>query len=379
VAREFDVIVIGLGGMGSAALFHLADKSAKVLGIEQFVTPHTYGSSHGETRVIREAYFENPIYVPLVQRAYELWDQLSAESGEILYLKTGGIMIGPPGTAVPDGAIRSAKEHNLPHEILSSSEIRKRFPALHPDDDMIGLLEPRAGIVFPEKCVEAHLQGARKRGALISTEEQVLSWHPEQSSLSVKTNKNQYYCRKLIVAAGAWIRELVKDLGVRFDIERQVLHWFAAKKPGLFEPDRFPIHLWEYEPNKMFYGFPDLGSGVKVALHHQGEIVSPEKVDRAVQDHDIKRMRELLARYLPEANGEYLRGTVCLYTNTPDAHFLIDCHPLHSNVILASPCSGHGFKFASSVGEVLSKMALDQPQKLDLSLFCLSRFGSKLP
>jgi len=223
VSRNFDVIVVGLGAMGSAALFHLADKDVKVLGLEQFSSPHSYGSSHGETRVIREAYFENPIYVPLVQRAYQLWEQLSKECGADLYLKTGGIMIGLPGSSVADGAIRSAREHRLPHQILSAPEIRAKFPGLHPDKEMIGVLEPRAGIVFPEKCVEAHLNGARKRGAAFSMEEKVITWKCEPGFITVQTNKASYSCRKLIISAGAWVGDLAKELGVSFQIERQVL------------------------------------------------------------------------------------------------------------------------------------------------------------
>ena len=191
--------------------------------------------------------------------------------------------------------------------------------------------------------------------------------------MKVRTGAGEYAARKLIVSAGAWLGDAVPELASLLTVERQVLLWFEAKSKGWFEPERFPIHLWEYEAGKMFYGFPDLGSGVKVAFHHQGEITNPESVNREVTRGDIEAMRGLLERFLPEANGEFLRGTVCLYTNTPDGHFILDQHPASERVIVASPCSGHGFKFASAVGEVLADMALDGRSSMDLSLFRLGR------
>jgi sarcosine oxidase len=379
VSRHFEVIIVGLGAMGAAALFHLAKSGVRVLGVEQFKSPHALGSSHGETRVIREAYFEDPIYVPVVQRAYELWEQLSKEASVQLYLKTGGLMIGARGSTVADGALCSAREHNLPHQILDAGNIRKRFPGLNPRDDMIGILEPRAGILFPEKCIEAHLSLAGSHGAHISKDEKVLEWKTEKNLIRVVTDAQSYTCSRLIIAAGAWVGSLASKLGIRFEIERQVLHWFKPQKPELYGAQNFPIHLWEYEPGLMFYGFPDLGSGLKVALHHQGEIADPEKLDRTIRAEDISIMRELLGRFLPEANGDYLRGTVCMYTNTPDGHFILDRHPENPNVIIASACSGHGFKFASAIGEVLGDMAVGRAVKWDLNLFSLRRFGSLLP
>jgi sarcosine oxidase len=379
VRRHFEVVIVGLGAMGSAALYHLSKSGVPVLGLEQFKSPHALGSSHGETRVIREAYFEDPIYVPVVQRAYELWERLSSEASVQLYLKTSGLMIGPRGSTVADGALCSAQEHNLPHQILDAGNIRKRYPGLNPKDDMIGILEPRAGILFPEKCIEAHLLLARSHGAHIAMEEKVLEWTTDKKLIRVVTDAQSYTCSRLIIAAGAWVGSLASKLGIRFEIERQVLHWFKPQKPELYGAQSFPIHLWEYEPGRMFYGFPDLGSGLKVALHHQGENVDPENLDRIIRPEDITVMRGLLERFLPEANGEYLRGTVCMYTNTPDGHFILDRHPENPNVIIASPCSGHGFKFASAIGEVLRDMALDRGAKWDLNLFSLRRFGSLLP
>jgi sarcosine oxidase len=370
-----DVAILGLGAMGSAAAYHLAKRGAKVLGLDQFDPPHTNGSSHGETRVIREAYFEHPIYVPLVQRAYDLWNKLEGESGERLYVRTGGLMVGARGGIVLDGSIRSAREHRLPHEILNSATVKKRFPGLNPAPEMSAVLEPRAGILFPEKCVAAHLRLAKKFGAELHTNQKALFWTARPDDVQIRTARETYTAQKLIVTAGAWLPRLFPALERVLTIERQVLLWFDALDPALFTPDRFPIHLWEYEPNKMFYGFADLGEGVKVAFHHQGDVTDPDVVNRTVTEADISSMRNLLSRFLPQANGKFLRGTVCLYTNTPDGHFIIDFQPGSDRVVLASPCSGHGFKFASAIGEVLADLAASGRSAFDLSLFRADRFG----
>jgi sarcosine oxidase len=370
----YDVAVLGLGAMGSAAAYHLARRGVNVLGIDQFQPPHTSGSSHGETRVIREAYFEHPSYVPLVQRAYGLWAELEEEAQEKLYLKTGGLMLGAPESIVVRGAIQSAREHHLDHEILDCAAIKQRFPGLNPEPRMIGVLESRAGIVYPEKCIGAYLRLAEVLGAELCTNEKILSWKPTAENVTIRTAQNEYLARTAIVTTGAWMGEIVPELGQLLTVERQVLLWFRASDPELFSPERFPIHLWEYEPDKMFYGFPDLGNGVKVAFHHQGEFTTADMLDRNVTTADIENLRQLLKRYLPAANGEFLRGTVCLYTNTPDGHFILDRHPQSDRVIVASPCSGHGFKFASAIGEVLADLVLDGKSSLDLSLFRLDRF-----
>jgi sarcosine oxidase len=371
---RFDVVVAGLGAMGSAALFHLARRGVKVLGLDQFAPPHALGSSHGETRVIREAYFEHPSYVPFIQRAYELWGELERLSGEALYLRTGGLMIGREETAVLSGALQSARVHGIEHEVLSAEQIKNCFPGLRPAPDMLGLLERRAGILFPEACLAAHLQLAERAGARVRLNEKLHDWKEEPTGIVLQTAHATYHARKLILAGGPWMPQLVPELHGCLNVERQVLLWFRALETELFDPEIFPVHLWEYEKGKMFYGFPDLGRGVKVALHHEGELTNAVSVDRAVRPADISAVRELLSRYLPAANGAFLRGTVCLYTNTPDGHFILDRLPGAGNVLVASPCSGHGFKFASAVGEALADLALDQAPAADLSLFSLRRF-----
>ena len=370
--ESFDVIVVGLGAMGSATLYHLAKRGVSVLGLDQFEPPHDLGSSHGQTRIIREAYFEDPIYVPMIQRAISLWRELEQESGEGLYLQTGGIMIGAPDSIIFSGSQRSAREHNLPCEILDAKQIRQRFPALNPADHMIGLLEPRAGILYPEKCITTHLKLAARHGAQVRVNEPVTHWTNEPGSVSIKTSLTAYKAARAIFCSGAWLPELLPDLAPTLQIERQVLHWFrAAANPQHFTPDTCPVHLWEYEPGLMFYGFPDLGTGIKTAIHHQGELNDRSKINRAVNPHDEAKMRRLIAQFLPEADGPLLSSTVCVYTNTPDEHFLLDRHPDHPEVVIGSPCSGHGFKFASVIGSLLADLATGQKPPLDLSRFCL--------
>ena len=368
-----DVIIIGLGAMGSAAAYHLARRGQRVLGLDRFSPPHTMGSSHGQTRIIREAYFEHPSYVPIVQRAYVLWDELARAAHAPLLLQTGGLMIGAPDSIVFTGAKHSAETHGLPHEILTASAVRQRCPALRPSDDMLAVLEPRAGILFPERCIAAHLTLASRHGANLRTEEPVVRWTASEHGVEVVTTKGTYRAAQMILSAGSWARELLPDLNPPLTIERQVLFWFEPKTaPEHFYPERCPIHLWQIggdEGRRFFYGFPDLGEGMKIAWHHDGSNVSPDFVSRDVAPAEVESMRGLLRRYLPQADGRFRSAAVCLYTNTPDEHFWIDRHPAHPQVIIASPCSGHGFKFASAVGEILTDLAIHGKSHFDLGLF----------
>lgn len=372
MAEQFDVIVAGLGAMGSAAAYHLARRGKKVLGLDRFTPPHTMGSSHGRTRIIREAYFEHPSYVPLVQRAYTLWSELEAQSGRQLFVKTGGLMIGPPGGVIFEGAKRSAIEHRLAHEVLTAADVRSRFPALQPNPDHAAVWEPRAGFLFPERCIEAHLALAKRHGATLRFDEPVLSWQPDKNAVIARTQNGEYAAERLVISAGAWATTLLSDLRLPLTIERQVLFWFEpASDPDLFRSERCPVYLWEYDDGRFFYGFPDHGDGVKVARHHQGETTEPHAINREVTPDDIEAMRSVVRRCLPKVDGRLREATVCMYTNTPDEHFLIDFHPIHPQVLIASPCSGHGFKFSSAVGEVLADLALESESRYDLSLFRL--------
>jgi len=369
MAERFDVIIAGLGAMGSAAAYHLARSKRKVLGLDRFTPPHALGSSHGQSRIIREAYFEHPVYVPLVQRAYELWHELSQCAGRQLLQQTGGLMVGPPEGIMVAGAKRSAETHRLPHEVLSAAEVRKRFPGLRPAENMAAVWEPRAGALSPEFCVYAHLDQARLYGAALRWEEPVTRWEADGAGVKVVTSRGEYRADRLVFTAGPWIGSLVPELKTVFTVERQVQFWFEPKAPALFQPNRCPIYLWEHAPDRFFYGFPDLGAGVKVAGHHEGVTTNPDAVGREVAPTEVAAMRSLVQQFLPEANGPLRRTAVCLYTNTSDQHFWIDEHPAHRQVLIASPCSGHGFKFSSAIGEVLCAWVNQEKPRFDLSLF----------
>jgi len=370
MTKSPDVIIAGLGAMGSAAAFHLARRGMRVVGFDRFAPPHSFGSSHGKTRIIREAYFEHPAYVPLVQRAYRLWSELETDSGTPLLLRTGGIMIGRPESALVAGARESAERHALEHEALSSAEIKRRFPCLRPDADVIGIYEPRAGILFPEACLRAHLRLARSHGAEIHTHEPLAYWRADRGGVSVTTQKATYQAECLVISAGAWTCQLLADLHPPLTVERQVQFWFdPVRAHPSFAPPCCPVHLWEFDDQQFVYGLPDLGEGVKVARHHRGACGSADSLQYEVGAEEIADMRSLVRRFAPDAEGALRSAAVCLYTNTPDGHFWIDRHPAHANVLIASCCSGHGFKFATVVGEILADLATQGNASCDLSLF----------
>jgi sarcosine oxidase len=372
----YDVIVAGLGAMGSAAACHLAKRGARVLGLDRFVPPHTLGSSHGDSRIIREAYFEHPLYVPLVQRAYELWQELEQETHEELFLQTGGLMIGPPEGRLVQGALLSARTHQLQHELLDSAGLRHRHPAFQPGAAAVAVWEPRAGVLFPEKCIAAHLQSAQSRNASLRFNEAVHSWRQVNGHCEVQTDRGKYRASQLVFTSGAWLASLLGDLELPLYCTRQVLFWFEpVSRREIFHWQRFPIFIFEHEHGRYFYGFPDLGEGVKVAIHHEGETTTPGTIPRAVQEEEAQPLRALLGKYLPAAAGTLRRTSVCMYTNTPDGHFLVDFYPASSQVLLVSPCSGHGFKFSSAMGEVVAQLLLDGRAHFDLFPFRLRRFA----
>jgi sarcosine oxidase len=369
VPLAYDVIVVGLGAMGSAAVFHLARSGQRVLGIDRFRPRHTLGSSHGESRIIREAYFEHPCYVPLVQRAYELWDELAAITGTRLFVQTGGLMIGSPEGVVVSGARRSAEMHHLPFEQLTAEEAARRFPAIRPAHGMLAILEPRAGALFPEKCVSSHLQAGHRAGATLQFDEPVLRWEPDGGGVRVQTVNETYSAGRMVITAGSWAQSLLPGSPLQLTVERQVLYWFSPREPDVFRPEKCPIHLWEFAPRRFFYGFPNLGTGVKLAVHHEGEVTNPDRVRQDVTGAEIAAMREIVRPFFPHLGDEVLKTAVCIYTNTRDEHFLIDSHPQHPQVLVVSPCSGHGFKFSSAIGEVVRDLVVDGKSRFDLSLF----------
>jgi sarcosine oxidase len=374
--NHYDVIVAGLGAMGSAAVYRLAANGRRVLGLDRFRPPHDLGSSHGRTRIIREAYFEHTLYVPLVQRAYELWADLEEKSGRELLLQTGGLMIGPRDGVLVTGARQSAEDHKLAYKILSASELRLGFPACQPTEGLVAVWEPRAGILFPELAVQSHLELAARSGATLRFNQPVVSWEPRGSGVRVVTGSGTYRAKQLLLSAGAWIGSLLPDLKLPLSVERQVLCWFEpASHPDLFRPERCPIFIWEYAPSRFFYGFPDLGDGVKAAIHHDGKTTQPELIDREVREQDTQAVREVLERFLPRAAGRLLSAAVCMYTNSPDAHFIFGRHRACPQVLIASPCSGHGFKFSPVIGEMAALLLADQVPPFDLSLFNPERFA----
>ncbi len=344
----------------------------RVLGLDRFTPPHAFGSSHGETRIIREAYFEHPVYVPMVQRAYELWRDLEKESGTTLLRETGGVMIGRHDSDLVKGARHSAELHGLRYQLLTASEVHAQFPALHPDNDMVAVWEPRAGVLFTDACVTAHLTLARRYGAELRYEESVLGWEPDRNGIRVLTSHGETHARQLIVTAGAWISVFFPQLPLR--VERQVLFWFGDPgTPEIFAPDRCPVHLWQFDGRRFFYGFPNLGSGVKVAFHHGGQTTAVDTLQREVEQAELEDIRRAVRRFVPAADGEPRATAVCMYTNTPDEHFWIDRDPRNSQVLIASACSGHGFKFSPVVGEILADLAQCKPPRFDLSLFNANR------
>jgi sarcosine oxidase len=356
-AVEFDTIVVGLGTMGSAALYQLARRGQRVLGLEAFAPGHRLGSSHGESRVIRLAYYEHPNYVPLLHRAYALWEDLERASGEHLLRITGGLMIGAPDSPLVSGATASAVQHGLEHEILEAAEVRRRHPALHLEPDEVALLEPRAGILSPERCVAAQTRLACTHGASVRYEEPVLSWSAGDNRVDIATSSGRYTAHHVVFTCGAYTSQVLGDDRVNVRAERIPLFWLAPSQPELFELGRLPVYLWQQSNGDHFYGFPHLEwPGVKVARHHSHDYCDPRTVDREVNAEDERRLRAVIADRVPALNGPVVSGLICLYENSPDEHFLIDRLPDHPNVIFGAGFSGHGFKFASVVGEILADM-----------------------
>lgn len=373
----WDVIVVGLGAHGSAAAASLARRGVKVLGFDAHTPPHTVGSSHGETRIIREVYAEHPDYVPLIQQSYEIWQRLEEESEPLIKLmhRTGGISIGRPQARSIIGIQRSAEVHRLKLEMLEPDDIRKRWPQLNPRDEMIGAYDDRAGVLFPESCVRAQLGDAARQGAELRYGEPVTRWHPDGDGVRVHTAAGEFGAGKIVFAAGAWNRDFVSKLNLPLRIERQVLFWFEpSSSPERFLPDSFPNASWEWSPGKALYCQADFGRGVKTAFHHDGEMLQDiESLDREVRPSDEQNLRDAIADIMPELGGNVRRSAVCMYTDTPDMHFLIDRHPGHPNVVISSACSGHGFKFSPAVGEIVADLTTDEAPPYDISLFGIDR------
>jgi sarcosine oxidase len=374
---NFDVIVIGVGGMGSAAAFELARRGRRVLGLEQFAFGHDQGSSHGQTRIIRTAYYEHPAYVPLVRRAFERWYDLEQRQGRHLLTECPLLSIGLPDGEMIRGVRASAAEHDLPVESLTAAEVRRRFPQFRVGDEYVALLERSAGFLRVEECVLAHVHEAQKLGAVLRPGEPVLSWQAGAGGVSVQTRAGRYHAARLVITAGPWAPRLLEGWGARLRVMRQVALWFGTADPFGFRRTAFPLFVHD-TPAGFYYGFPviDAAEGVKVARHYGApELRGPEEIDRTARPADEEGVRGYLREHLPAADGPVRRASVCIYTLTPDRHFLIDLHPEHPNVVLATGFSGHGFKFAPAVGEVLADLADNGRTGLPTEMFRLARLA----
>jgi sarcosine oxidase len=382
VRERYDAIVIGLGGMGSASAFHLARRGKRVLGLEQFGPQHEQGSSHGLTRIIRLAYHEHPSYVPLLRRAYQLWHELEGISGEKLLITTGSLEGGPQDGEMFRGALEAADLHDLPHEVLDGAELRRRYPAYAGFDDATRVVsQPDGGFLLSERTIQAHLDGARAAGAELHFEEPVTAWEPiGDEGARVRTPRGTYEAERLVICAGAWARSLVPGLAELAVPERQVLAWLTPRHPELFTPDRFPVFLIDVAEGS-YYGFPAHdGHGFKFGwYHHFREPIDPADPDRSTRPDDEAALRAFAERYFPDGAGPTEMLKACIFTNSPDEHFLIDRLPDAPQVSIAAGFSGHGYKFCSVVGEIMAGLALDGGTRHDIALFRIDRFGTEAP
>ena len=389
--NNVDTIILGLGAMGSAAIYQLAKRGHRVLGIDQFSPPHHYGSSHGETRIIRQAIGEGEEYVPLALRSYELWREIEREAGKELLAITGGLILErQQSNSMMHGrrnflaqTIQCATRFNIRHEILETQDIRKRYPQFAVTNEF-GYFEYETGYLRPEFCIQAQLHLAKRHGAKLQTNEKVLSIHPDRfNRVMVKTDRAAYGADKLIIAAGSWVTQFL-DLSYAqyFRVYRQVMFWFKIQNDlqNQFLPGKFPIFIWVFEigGETVFYGFPSLdGKTIKIASEQYANVTTPERVDREITEEEKNTMYEnyVLSR-LPGITNACDQAASCLYTTTPDFNFVIDFYPGQPQVIIASPCSGHGFKHSAAVGEVLAELVLGGKSKIDISSFGIDRFNA---
>lgn len=372
----YDVIVVGVGGMGSATAWHLVRRGCRVLGLEQFNIPHEMGSSHGQTRIIRLAYSEHPSYVPLLRRAYALWREIEERAGERLLHITGALDAGPADDWVFQGSKTSCEEHGLPHEILDGAEVNRRFPGYRLPEDTMAVFQTDGGYLLPERCIVAHVEAAQEEGAEIHGCEPVLDWTSDGRGITVTTAKSTYTADRLVITAGAWIGKVVKLLDRVVQPERQVLGWFQPRRLDLFRPDRFPVFNLQVAEGR-YYGLPVHGvPGFKIGrYHHLEETVDMDGIDRFAHPRDEAVLRAFAERYFPDGSGPATSLKVCAFTNTSDGHFILDAHPEYANVFVASPCSGHGFKFCSVIGEVMADLATTGKTSHDIALHGLERFA----
>jgi sarcosine oxidase len=372
MSEQFDVIVLGVGAMGSATIYQLAGRGLRVLGLEQFEMAHDRGSSHGLSRIIRLAYFEHPSYVPLLKRAYGLWRDLEKDTAQKLLHVTGSIDAGE----IFASSLQSCRIHSLAHEVLSSDELADRFPAYQLPAGTRALFQPEGGFLEPEKCIKAYVELAGLRGAVVHEGEAVMEWRECSDGVEVRTAKGDYFANRLVITAGAWVSKMIPSLKNVAVPERQVVAWLQPKRPEWFVPERFPVFNLRLAEGH-YYGFPEHdGAGFKFGrYHHRHEVVDPDTMRRDADDDDERMLRGFANRYFPAGSGEALVMQTCLFTNTQDEHFILDFVEGSQRVIVGSPCSGHGFKFASVMGEILADLATKGETAHDISLHRLSRLS----
>jgi len=372
----YDVIVVGVGGMGSAVAAHCAARGQRVLALEQHAIGHEYGSSHGLTRIIRLAYFEHPSYVPLLRRAFALWRELEQGLDEPLLHVTGALDVGWAGSEVFEGSLRSCLEHGLPHEVLDASALAARFPGWRPASNAMAVLQPDGGFLTPERCIAAHVTRARAFGATVREHTRVTGWQARNGGVQVHTAEGTFEAGQLVLTAGPWMSDIAPTLGPLLMPERQVLGWFGISDRPAFAPAHFPVFVLDAIEGR-YYGFPEYGMpGFKIGrYHHHAERVHPDTMDRSCTAADEAALRAAVQRYFPAANGALQHARACLFTNTPDEHFIIDRAPDAPEVLLVSPCSGHGFKFCSVIGEICADLVVRGQTDHDIALFRLGRFS----
>ncbi|AGP31277.1 N-methyl-L-tryptophan oxidase [Corynebacterium terpenotabidum] len=384
---HWDVIIIGTGSMGGAAANALAERGVNVLGLETFEPGHEQGAAHGGTRIIRQSYFESPDYVPLLRRSYELFRKLEEESGREIMELCGGIYIGDPESLTFAGSKLAAELHNLEHEVLTADEIRTRFPTMDPADDALGLYEANAGYVRPEETTIANAEVAARKGATLHFHEKVTGWTiTDDGGVEVTTDTPDgpavYTADKLIVSPGAWAPVLLPELNLPLQIDRMLFHWFTPdytdKVPAeAWSEENHPVYIEQTHDNDQIYGFPATDGpdgGFKLGFFRNGSPTTADTIDRTVYDHEVEEMRARALELFPALTGPLVQAKTCLYSVTPDEHFVVGPHPDHPQVIVACGFSGHGFKFVPVIGEILADLAIDGTTRHNIDLFDPSRF-----
>jgi sarcosine oxidase len=380
MARAVAALVIGLAAHGSAAALALARRAVRVVGVEVGERGHELGSSGGRSRMIRRAYFEDPDYLPLLQAAWQGWDALGEAAGEAFVTVTGGLYAGSAASDVFRGSVESARLQGMPHEVLDAAEVRRRWPVFRVGDEMGALYDPDAGMIRPERAIAAQLRLAEAAGAELRFGERALDWRPAAGGgIEVETDHAVYVASSLVIAAGAWTGDFVPDLRLPLEVERVPVFWFEPTVPiDDVAAGRMPVWIVDTVADGAFYGFPyDPAAGLKLARHYSGDTIDAAAVDRAERPADVERVRAFARRYLPAADGRLRGSQVCLYTNTPDRHFVLDVHPSVEGVAFASACSGHGFKFAPVIGEILADLALDGRTVQPIEAFRAARFAKQ--